>query len=194
MELQLKSAGALFAFDERQTVIAWNAAAEELTGIPATEAIGRPCWQLLAGRDDAGAVLCHKGCARGRLAREGWPLPAQQMHIRCGAARRRVAVETVAVAGIERPFYLHLLNDSPAPPRADPGEDHPAPPGPAPHLTPRQLDVLGLLAEGMPARAIAARLGLAETTVRNHIRAVLAELGAHSQTRAVYLARRHRLL
>jgi DNA-binding NarL/FixJ family response regulator len=50
--------------------------------------------------------------------------------------------------------------------------------------------VLGLLAEGVPAKVIAARLGLAEATVRNHIRAILFELGTHSQLEAVAKARR----
>jgi DNA-binding NarL/FixJ family response regulator len=56
-------------------------------------------------------------------------------------------------------------------------------------LTPRQQEVLGLLADGAPAKVIAARLGLAEHTVRNHIRAILIALGSHSQLEAVAKAR-----
>jgi DNA-binding NarL/FixJ family response regulator len=59
----------------------------------------------------------------------------------------------------------------------------------APTLTERQLEVLRLLGEGIRARGIAGRLGLAEATVRNHIHAVLQELEAHSQLEAVYQAR-----
>lgn len=195
MSLRLSSKLPLVAFDEQQIVIAWNEAAETLTGIPSSDAIGKPCWQMLSGRDDIGAMVCHQGCAPGRLAREGWPVPTQQLHIRCGAERRRVAVETVAVSGIERPFCLHVLNDAPLPDADSPaGGAAPTALGPAPSLTPRQLDVLGLLAEGTRARAIAARLGLAEATVRNHIHAIFVELGAHSQTQAIYLARHHGLL
>ena len=40
-----------------------------------------------------------------------------------------------------------------------------------------------------PAKVIAARLGLAEDTVRNHIRAILMALGSHSQLEAVAKAR-----
>ena len=47
-----------------------------------------------------------------------------------------------------------------------------------------------MLGEGSSARMIARQLGLAETTVRNHIRAILLELGAHSQLEAVAKARR----
>jgi DNA-binding CsgD family transcriptional regulator len=57
-------------------------------------------------------------------------------------------------------------------------------------LTPRQQQVLARLADGMPAKVIAARLGLAEATVRNHVRGVLGALGVHSQLEAVAKARR----
>lgn len=57
-------------------------------------------------------------------------------------------------------------------------------------LSPRELEILGLLSEGFQAKAIASRLGLHETTVRNHIQAVLRKLSCHSQLEAVALARR----
>jgi len=57
-------------------------------------------------------------------------------------------------------------------------------------LTPRQKQVLRLLAEGQSTEQIAAELHLATETVRNHIRHVLKGLGAHSRLEAVVLARR----
>lgn len=61
-------------------------------------------------------------------------------------------------------------------------------------LTPRQQRVLELLAEGVRARAISLRLGLSETTVRNHIREVLVRLSCHSQLEAVAEARRRGII
>ena len=61
-------------------------------------------------------------------------------------------------------------------------------------LSPRQRQVLLLLGEGVPARTIAARLDLAESTVRNHIRMILVKLGCHSQLEAVATGRRIGLL
>jgi PAS domain S-box-containing protein len=52
-------------------------------------------------------------------------------------------------------------------------------------LTPRQAEVLRLLAEGLSTDAIASRLGIAVETARNHIRAVLRRLGVHSRLEAV---------
>jgi PAS domain S-box-containing protein len=58
----------------------------------------------------------------------------------------------------------------------------------APALTPRQLEVLEMLGSGLTTRQMAERMGLSVETVRNHVRAVLAQLGARSRLEAVLLA------
>lgn len=57
-------------------------------------------------------------------------------------------------------------------------------------LTPRQHQVLRLLAEGLDTETIARRLGVAEETARNHIRALLRATGAHSRLEAVLMGMR----
>jgi PAS domain S-box-containing protein len=57
-------------------------------------------------------------------------------------------------------------------------------------LTPRQQEVLRLLAEGLETPEIARRLGVAEETARNHIRALLRATGAHSRLEAVLMGMR----
>ena len=52
-------------------------------------------------------------------------------------------------------------------------------------LTPREIDVLRLLAEGLANRDIANRLGISEHTIKFHIRSVMAKLGAATRTEAV---------
>ncbi len=61
-------------------------------------------------------------------------------------------------------------------------------------LTERELEVLRLLALGLPNKAIALRLGISEHTVKFHVGAILAKLGAASRTEAVMLAARRGLL
>jgi len=56
-------------------------------------------------------------------------------------------------------------------------------------LTPRQSEVLILLSEGRSAKEIANTLDVSHETARNHIRAILRALGAHSQLEAVSRAR-----
>ena len=55
-------------------------------------------------------------------------------------------------------------------------------------LTPRQAEVLQLLARGCSTDQMASELGIARETVRNHIRAVLRALGVHSRLEAVIAA------
>lgn len=54
-----------------------------------------------------------------------------------------------------------------------------------PGLTTREHEVLALLATGMDVRGIARQMGLSVYTVRDHVRALLAKLGAHSQLEAI---------
>jgi DNA-binding NarL/FixJ family response regulator len=56
-------------------------------------------------------------------------------------------------------------------------------------LTPREKDVLRLMAEGYPSRAIAAELGISYTTVRTHIRGLGSKLAVHSKLEAIVKAR-----
>lgn len=63
-----------------------------------------------------------------------------------------------------------------------------------PHLTPRQTQILRMLAHGYSTHQIAAELQLAVETVRNHVRRLLRALDAHSRLEAVATARRDGLL
>jgi PAS domain S-box-containing protein len=69
-----------------------------------------------------------------------------------------------------------------------------APPAPHPHLTPRQNQILHLLAHGRSTQQIAAELHLSIDTVRNHIRRMLRALGAHSRIEALAVAHREGIL
>jgi PAS domain S-box-containing protein len=66
--------------------------------------------------------------------------------------------------------------------------------GSHPVLTPREMEVLRLLAHGHSTRQIADELGLAIATVRNHVQRILHALGAHSRLEALAIARRDGLL
>jgi two-component system, NarL family, response regulator LiaR len=55
-------------------------------------------------------------------------------------------------------------------------------------LTPREMDVLRLLAQGQSNKEIARTLHLVEETVKSHVRHILAKLGVQSRTQAVLAA------
>ncbi|MFA5678135.1 MAG: response regulator transcription factor [Pseudomonas sp.] len=61
-------------------------------------------------------------------------------------------------------------------------------------ITPRQLEILDLLAEGLPNKVICQRLSLSEDTVKTHLKAVFAALGCHNRTECVNTARKHGLI
>lgn len=105
-----------------------------------------------------------------------------------GADGREVSVEVSSVPlkeGHQIVGVFGLLSRPPAPPKS-----------PRPHasLTPRQREVLDLLAHGSSTHQIAELLHLSRETVRNHIRGVLQALEVHSRVEAVATARAEGLI
>jgi len=182
MAAKMTSSEPVFRCDDDLRVVEWNRAAAAVTGIEAADAVGKHCWDAVEGRDDAGRLVCTPSCSTARLARQGWPVECRNLVLRTGAARRRVTIATIVVSDGPGQTILHPVRAAGEPPSARPADG-------MPRLTRRQLEILGLLAGGNRVREIARRLTISETTVRNHIRALLLELGAHSQLEAVARAR-----
>ena len=61
-------------------------------------------------------------------------------------------------------------------------------------LTPRELEILALIASGLSNREIAGRLFVSENTVKTHTSRVLDKLGASGRTQAVQVGRAERLI
>jgi len=81
-----------------------------------------------------------------------------------------------------------------------PGPARPAGPGrragdpDTPALTPRELEVLAMMAEGLGNKTIARRLGISDHTVKTHVAGLFARLGASTRTEAVALGVRRGLV
>lgn len=106
-----------------------------------------------------------------------------------GGDGREVSVEVSSVPlkeGHQIVGVFGLLSRPPAPPKS--------PRSPHAKLTPRQHEVLDLLAHGSSTGQIAELLHLSRETVRNHIRGVLQALEVHSRVEAVAMARADGLL
>ena len=113
-------------------------------------------------------------------------------------ARLPEAVEVVGEAGTLREAREHWTDvdawliapsRSAAPSAADDLEDLDESAGVEP-LTPRELDVLELLAQGLPNKAIAASLGISDQTVKFHVATICGKLGASNRTDAARRALR----
>ncbi|WP_217915385.1 helix-turn-helix transcriptional regulator [Miltoncostaea marina] len=173
----------LVACDGRSRVVLWNAAAAALTGLAEHDVTGSPCWTALDAICADGTRFCRPGCERGRLACTGCPPPAQEAWVRTAEGpRRAVRLAMLSLDDAIPARFAVLIQplDAPARPAGDPGDVR---------LTPRQHEVLMLMAEGLTVRSVAARLGLSEATVRNYVRRILIELRSHSQREAVAAAR-----
>ncbi|MGC3997637.1 MAG: response regulator transcription factor [Anaeromyxobacter sp.] len=131
---------------------------------PASLPAGAPVVALAADEAAAGAAL--RAGARGVLGR--------------GAAPEALsAALRAAVAGL-RALDPALTDPFLRPPEA----------GAAEPLTPREREVLALLAEGLANKVIAARLGISQHTAKFHVNAILAKLGVDSRAEAIVRAAR----
>lgn len=98
-------------------------------------------------------------------------------------------------AGIEAlAAGLVVLHPSASPASVDKPLHRNLPEGHSAPLTPRELEILGMMAEGMGNRAIGKSLGISTHTVKFHIAAILDKLSARSRTEAVAIGMRRGLL
>ncbi len=123
------------------------------------------------------ALLPHE-----ELAEAVWAAGAAGILLRdTGGVRLLAAIQAVA-------FGLRVVDPPLAPgPVARPPAEEPAL---TEALTPRELEVLQLLAEGLANRAIAHELIISEHTVKFHVNAIMGKLNAQSRTEAVVRATR----
>jgi DNA-binding NarL/FixJ family response regulator len=133
-------------------------------GEPRAAPAGLPAVALAAGEEAAAEAL--RAGARAVLSR--------------GASADAIAAALVAVSR-----GLEVLD-----PAVAEGWVRPPVDAPAEGLTARETEVLGLLAEGLGNKAIAARLGISEHTAKFHVNAILSKLGAESRAAAIVKAAR----
>lgn len=99
------------------------------------------------------------------------------------------AIREVAAGGVYFPSEIMLaLSNATKQASAKPSLS------PSTKLTPRELDVLRLHVDGLPAKLIADRLCVAKTTVDTHLKNLMEKLGAENGRMLVRIALDHRLL
>lgn len=166
--------------DASLRVVAWNRPAAAITGYPAAAAVGGVC--LL--EDDVltlvpdGVTPCATPPPPEAFDRWFWRFQVKGLEgvlPSAGATVIRLGHEDLA-------FFVHFV-------RADalegPGTAAPAgPTGAIDALTPREREILRLLAAGKTAKPIATHLAVSVPTVRTHIRHILRKLGVHSSLEA----------
>jgi len=129
--------------------------------------------------DDRSVIEALRAGARGYLTKDAGAEEIRQALLQVTSGR----------AAIDPAVQHHLLEaiaDSPATESAD---GAPLPDG----LTPRESEVLTLIAQGLSNSEIAAQLVVSETTVKSHINHLFAKTGVRDRAQAVTYAYRHGL-
>jgi PAS domain S-box-containing protein len=207
-----RSKEAVFAIDAADRIVLWNKRAEELLGRSARSVLGKPCYEVLAGRDAQGNIYCYRNCPVAFQARERQSEPVARfpLEVPTGNGRKQwfemslfaipsyhPALSTVVHIvreGDRKPSSLERKLGHEAHGAREPLWPMTSSEGEPVALTEREQDVLRCLAEGMSTAAIARKLKIAPVTVRNHVQSILQRLDIHSKLAAVVYAYRHQLI
>ncbi len=195
-----RTADGMVAVDGDLRIVAWNEAATELLGFTEEEVLGRHCWEVLGWRDRYGNAVCDGSCAASEPGDEDEIMATREVigHTAAGNTLWLNATAVVPRPDLRREArVVHLVREVALPLELERlvaerlsgstnGDDDI---GAAllDSLTPRQLEVLRLLSDGLSGTAIAEHLYLSTATVRNHIQHILDKLEVHSRVEAVAL-------
>ncbi|MGA7616145.1 MAG: LuxR C-terminal-related transcriptional regulator [Thermoanaerobaculia bacterium] len=196
-----------FAIDHQNRIVSWNDACSEQFGIDADHALGKRCYDLLAGRDLFGNVHCYRSCPISHQVRE---MPNAEVHPfiaryrnSCGEylpfvveplSKRRtpaaapVVVHTLTPAVLKGEMPTDVADEAIR--QATEGMESDQAAGCEQTqeverlLTPREREILGMLDRGEATEVIASTLSISRVTVRNHVQRILAKLGVHNRLAA----------
>jgi PAS domain S-box-containing protein len=194
-----------FAVDSQGLIAAWNAAAEVLFALPASEAIGRPCGEIVQGTDECGLV-CSQDCTVRQALGKRHPISNFDLQVDTanGRAWCNTSVLFAENGSSTQPFAIHIMRPIDLRKRLEilvrdfvvnntnvPAEEAVAlisstrAVARETELTNREMEILRLLAKGSTTSKVAAQLNISCTTVNNHVQHILHKLDAHTRLEAV---------
>jgi PAS domain S-box-containing protein len=206
------TADGVFITDENQRILRWNAGAARLLGHPETEVLNHHCFQIISGQTASDKKFCNPSCKIHAAGIKGTPQENFDLQVRTIAGSAVwLNISVLSNKDHERPFITHILRDVTQEKRKmlaldqflneikshgneSPGSNHAADirvPSSNPDsilLSEREIEVLTLLAEGLPTKALAQKLSISPFTARNHIQNILVKLNLHSKAQAVSYA------
>jgi PAS domain S-box-containing protein len=182
-----QSRNAMVLLDDQRRHVEVNGAYLALLGYPRRELIGRPVYELLAHGPLASpqewqAVLHQTqftGVAEIVSADGGLVRIEFAGHPEVVTGRQLVLFVAMRTARARRALFDPAL--AYAEPAPTPGASPPERPG----LSPRELDVVRLIALGLTGPEVASELQVAHATVRTHVRNAMAKSGARSRAQLV---------
>ena len=208
-----KTDGAL-VIDQKQRIIYWNQAAEEILGYSLQEVSGKPCQKILTGRDDRGQVFCRKYCRLAMTALNRGTVTNCDISVRTKSGDVRwinMSTFTFPLNGSRAGSVLvHLFLDVTSKKQHEQFTNQVLAAArqlaseeffrltasnsverPVADLTEREREVLALLARGLSTKNMAQSLSISPATVRNHIRNIFQKLQVHNRLEAVLCAQQY---
>jgi len=170
----------MLVFDHERRYVEVNATAAEILGAPREEILGRRIDEFTAG--EGGFDLDRLWARFMEDGRVNGSYPVKRFD---GQVRPVVYAATAdVVPGRHMAIFANGKNGSQTAPAPAGDEAH----RPASQLTPREREILQMIADGLTDREIANRLTLSPATARTHARNLIGKLGAHTRAQAVAIA------
>lgn len=212
------SSDVAFAVDERYYIVFWSAEAERVLGYPAGEVLGRPCYEVIRGRNSFGKLYCRLECEPVVRSLNRERCPTYDLHSRTRDGKDIwLNVSTFALwdeLGCSC-WTVHLARDiTPqrrkqelaekviglvgralaSGPEAGAQERPPAKTMPSIAFSRREMEVLRLLATGLTTAQIAAQLRIRRTTVAHYIQQIMRKIGVRRRSQAIAWAFRNNMV
>jgi PAS domain S-box-containing protein len=208
------AADGAFVIDQGLRIVFWNKTAEAILGFDSEDVAGQFCYRLLHGYDEGRHLICKARCQVAKLASKSRPVPNYDIHVTTKQGDNRwlnMSVFTYQMNDTKsKKVIVHLFHDFNHKEVDDRVLGHLADVvrryKDIPHkseteveshldvLTPRESEILSLLARGHGTQDIAALLFISSSTVRNHIQHILEKLQVHTRLEAVAIAIKHDLI
>ena len=211
----VETSDGVFVVDKTQGIVHWNGSAERILGFKSKEMVGKLCYEIMGGHEEANRLFCRRDCPvianarRGRVTKDydlmcagvngerkwinvGIMVPTEgewrgaAIHIFRDVTRRR-KIEDFALNAAKALRDLQVG-------QTDGQIEDQVKPAPTPSLSRRESEVLKLLASGLSTREIASALDVQPVTARNHITRLLNKLGASSRLEAVLYASQREII
>ena len=208
------AADGAFVIDKDLRILFWNKAAETILGFKSDDVAGQFCYHLLHGYDEGMHLICKAKCQVVKLALSSKPIPNYDILVRTKGRGNRWLNMSVFTYRMDdtngKKVIVHLFHglnhkevdervlshladvvrryqDTPHKNRIEMASDPDV-------LTPREGEILSLLANGHGTQDIATLLSISPSTVRNHIQHILQKLQVHTRLEAVAIAIKHNLV
>jgi DNA-binding CsgD family transcriptional regulator len=186
---------AVWVSDPGQKLAFLNPRAEALLGVRREDSVGRPCYELVASEDSRGRPFCTQRCSLVGFARGDQVLKPVRVGIRSTQPQPRwLELLIIPIEGPDGtwPWLVHCAQEVDRSHRIEQYLQRVASRSRRTlcklrPLTPREVEVLELLAGDLSLDETALSLGIRRVTVRNHVQHILGKLGVHSIREAVAL-------